>query len=191
MSKIKEGYIRVTEILSQWDFFGHIDPMVLERKRNIGTEVHMAIDADSNGVFMPINDSAQGYFNSYILWKESGKKKLICNEQRLYCDKLKITGAFDAIYQMGGDVPTMIDYKCSSKENPVIWPLQGTFYHYLAVKKNILVGEDLLFVRLQKDGSVAKEYRYKYSADLLDVCMNAYYTYINVYQRLNIKKPQR
>lgn len=175
---IKPGYIRVSEILSQWDTFGKIDKEVLEKKAALGSAVHEAIKAEQSNIFVPLQDNEQGYFQSFLKWKEESKCVFIQNELRLYCEGLKITGCIDALVSFPKSSKlTLIDYKTSAAENGKMWRLQGGFYHYLAIKAGFNLDERMLFIKLDKNGNSPKIYEYFFSHDLLNMCMAAYTTF--------------
>jgi hypothetical protein len=178
MDTIKPGYTRVSSILGQWDTFGHIDPVVLQNKCNIGTRVHETIDAHHKNIYLPLDNAAKGYFDSYVRWEEVVKPNVIKNEERYYCDKLMITGQVDAIITFPGDGRlVLIDYKTSAQESPKTWPLQACFYHYLASQAGVELSDRLIFIKLDKTGQMPKIYEYQYSRQLWDVCLAAWTTY--------------
>jgi hypothetical protein len=178
---IKPGYIRVSEILGQWDRFGSINPDVLKRKAQIGTNVHSAINAADSGVFMPLEEG-MGYFESWELWISTTKAQIVHSELRLYDDGLKITGCVDALIKMPfNEELILVDYKTSVSESPKIWPLQAIFYYLLAKKNGYEPADRFLFIRLDKTGKLPKIHEYKYSSYLHTICMAALacYKYIN------------
>ena len=177
---IKPGYTRISSILAQWDKFGHIDPKVLAAKCELGTQVHKAIENDlQHGIE---GDTGLGYLDSFKTWPiESGASSVV-TEQRLYCDKLKITGCLDAVVKFPGKPELVIvDYKTSAQESPRIWPIQACFYHYLAIQGGIPVGDRIIFLKLDKGGKAPKAFEYHYSTQLMNVCMSA----LNCYRWLN------
>lgn len=174
---IKPGYIRVSEILSQWDRFGHIDPQVLQDKANLGTEVHRVIDEVSSGMFTDeylLPEKARKYLRSFRLWKNEGVKEWKKGEQRLYCEVFKITGQIDAFYQFPGEnTLTIIDYKTSATASPKDWELQGTFYHHLAKVNGYLLSDRFLFLQLDKDGELPKVHEFKVRQEMITIMISA------------------
>ena len=176
---IREGYTRVSEILAQWDRFGGIDPDVLCKKAALGTAVHEAIGADSANIFMPLEENQKGYFESFQKWHKLTNAEIVETEIRLYCDRLKITGCIDALVRLPNtESLIVVDYKTSVAEADKIWPMQGAFYHYLAISNGRKVAPNLMFIKLNKDGLTPKVYTYFYSTHLMNVCMSAYTTYM-------------
>jgi hypothetical protein len=179
---IRDGYTRISSILGQWDKFGHIDPAVLAHKAEIGTRVHEAIEAHISGAPDIGDFEGRGYFESYLKWQEKSGVVTVQTEQRLYCDKLKITGAVDALVKFpGGEALTIVDYKTSAQEAPKTWPLQGCFYHYLATVNDIPTCPRIIFLKLDKKGGEAKAFEYFYSKQLMNTCLSA----LNCYRWLN------
>jgi len=182
MDQIKQGYTRVSSILGQWDTFGHIDKAVLQNKADLGTRVHEAIDNHHKGLFVPLDDKANWYFESYIRWDRLTNAKIVKNEERYYCDKLMITGQIDALIELPGESkPVLVDYKTSANESPKIWPLQACFYHYLVTQTGLDISDRLIFLKLDKNGELPKVYEYKYTKQLWSICHSAWltYTYLN------------
>lgn len=182
MEEIKEGYLRVSEILSQWDRFGHISKDVLQKKQRIGTEVHEAISSFTNMAFIPVSEEAEGYFESFLKWQKESGFKLVHSEERFYCDKLKITGKIDAVAESKTGERFLIDYKTSASKDAKIWPLQGCLYHYLATVNKITLSNRFFFVQLFKDGSTAIAHEFVISNTIANVCKAALltYRYLNV-----------
>lgn len=179
---IREGYTRISSIIGQWNTFSHIDPAVLAAKCEIGTNVHDAIDRDKGDGTIQLDGYEGCYYMSYLKWKEQTKPTILHKEKRLYCDKLKITGAVDAIIQLPDCHELIIvDYKTSAQESSKTWPLQACFYNYLAVMNGITVGPRCLFIKLDKNGLAPKVFEYLYTKEMMGVCISA----LNCYRYLN------
>lgn len=158
---IKEGYTRVSEILSMFKDFSSIPPDVLENKCRIGTEVHEHIDDVFYGIEFPPKPECLGYVESFLTWRAEAKPKVFQHEQRLYCDELKITGQIDAIVSFEGeDTLHIMDWKTSHSEDKLMWPLQAAFYHYLCTNNSIKVEPVVKFLRLDKQGKKPKVHEY-------------------------------
>lgn len=191
---IKPGYSRVTEILDQWNtkvivdgevvakaFAGSrnaIDISVLSNKANIGTNVHEAIEWHLQGFEKILNEREQKYFMSFCKWYDSARPIFVKNEQRFYCDKMMITGCVDGIIKFpGSDDMMIIDFKTSATESPKMWPLQATFYHYLATLDGMKLSDRLIFLKLHWKGEIAEVFEYKFTPYLLQVCKCAVFNY--------------
>lgn len=179
MEEIKEGYTRVSDIIGQWDEFGHIDKKILSNKAEIGTRVHDCIEALCDGLPMSPQGRDLDYVKSWNLWFDTVQPKIVCREQRLYCDALKITGKFDALMEESSGL-VLLDYKTSATASPKKWPLQGAFYHYLAKKNGFEVQDRVVFLQLQRDGSLPKIFEFQVTKDLMNVCISA----LNCYRYL-------
>ena len=175
---IKPGYTRVSEILSQWDHFGAIDKEVLKNKAKLGSLVHEAISAYEDHLSLPLDEKADGYYQSFLKWREKVDCEFVASELRLYCDKLKITGAVDAIVKFPGDDSLIIiDYKTSAVASPKRWELQGVFYHYLAFVNGFKVSSRFIFLKLDKKGEYPEMFSYTRSTGLMNVAMSALNTF--------------
>lgn len=177
MEEIKKGYTRVSQIIGQWNQYSHIDPHVLANKCRIGTEVHEKITAEIEGIFLEIGEDGKGYVESWMEWKESHSSTLnyLETEKRFYCHDLKITGAVDAVVEIG-DLLVIVDYKTSATANKKIWALQASFYHYL-VNKEMQTDPYVWFVHLKKDGKKARNVEIHCTEDLWEVAKSAFHTY--------------
>lgn len=181
MEEIKEGYTRVSSILGQWNHFAHINPEVLANKCRIGTNVHEKICAETEGIYINLQDDEKGYFESWEVWKEEIKEDMdfLDTETRFYCDELKITGCVDALVSITakGDKLYLIDYKTSASPNKKMWALQASFYHYLANVNGYNMSTNALFVHLKKDGKKAKVYHFECDESLFNVALGALHSY--------------
>jgi PD-(D/E)XK nuclease superfamily len=172
---IKPGYIRVSEILSQWPQFKGADPEIIRHKGEIGTEVHEAIMGFHENIHLPVREEAQGYYTSFLMWQQQNKCELKA-VGRLYCEFLKITGEIDCLVEMDNKL-CLVDWKTSASVNDKMWQLQGQFYLYLLSANKHQVSTTFYFIQLQKDGSFPKVKVYQSSKELLNVCMSAYVCY--------------
>jgi hypothetical protein len=173
--EIRPGYTRVTEILSQWDRFGHIDQGVLKRKAMLGTKVHEAIANYYDGIPTKLEDKAEAYFQSFLKWDASKYMKIEETEKRYYCDEMKITGAIDALLMdERSKFLYLVDFKTSAVASPDIWRLQAAFYHYLVGKEKQYLDEKVFFVQLDKFGKEPKVFQFFCTKDIWDICLAAW-----------------
>lgn len=143
-------YIRVSEILSRLQNFSVIDPIMLENKAKIGTDVHKAIIEDAVGDFPVLETQrASAYFASYLLWKNKAKPEYCVQVPRLYDNELMITGEIDALVRVPNGRPYIADWKCSANANEEIWNMQAHFYWYLLKQNNIEVSDKMVWVNLR------------------------------------------
>lgn len=156
-STIKEGYLRVTQVLSIFSGLHKIDPEVLSRAAERGTQVHNIIEAQEGGLGVDeIPSHLQGYIDSYEEW--AFDKDFIGKPDRFYCDDLKITGELDAIYKEGNNL-VLVDYKTPERESKT-WKMQATAYAYLARKSGYNISR-IEFVKLSKIGKEPKVFTYE------------------------------
>ncbi len=173
---IKEGFTRVSEILAQWDRFGHIDPFVLENKQRIGTNVHAMISSKKEGFWFELEEDEQGYYESWQKWVDKIKPTILEAEKRYHNEAFQLTGAVDAIIKVE-EKEIIVDYKTSASPAKKSWALQGGFYHFLAVQERLTLSDEYWFVRLKKDGSCAITTKFTITSDVLEVCFAALRTY--------------
>ena len=177
---IKEGYIRVTELLSPWKDLSAIPAYLLQEKAIIGTNVHEAIVADSLGLpTKELTTREQKYFESYQKWNEMFKPEYCLREERLYDEELMLTGQLDAIVQFSAnDAPTIIDYKCTASMSKKHWSIQLGWYYLLARKNRIPVKRKAFCVQLNDKDKAPKIFECEIENGLLDVCKAVYDSYI-------------
>lgn len=146
---IKEGYTRVSEIVGWFKslLLGSIDPGVLKRKAMLGTEVHEAIAGFYDGMFVPLDQKAAPYYESFKRWNSCQEMTILKQEERYYDDKLMITGAVDMISDYHG-IKHLIDFKTSATADKAGWRIQGAFYTLLCGEKI----DNIRFVQLDKKG---------------------------------------
>lgn len=167
-------YARVTEVLKPFTSFDHIDPVVLQRKAELGSHVHDAIHDCCRGEAPVLTANAYGYFESFQHWKDVIKPEFIRLEQRLYCKSLRLTGQLDALVKMPyEDLPVILDYKTSSQESPTVWPMQAHLYNQLLKANGISCSDRFLFLKLNKDGKPPAAFVYYFDAYTHQVCMKA------------------
>lgn len=184
-STIKEGYLRVTEILSPFSGLSNVPEHILENAKERGTAVHQAISAIENGIGQDgHNDSIAGYLSSYNQW--ACGKVFMQVPDRFYDDSLMITGEIDAMYETEDGI-IIVDYKTPMKESKT-WPLQATAYSYLARQNGYYV-LGVQFVKLDASGKEPIIYEYKENMDLFLSILETYrYFYGKKEKKLKTKK---
>lgn len=178
MEEIRPGYTRVSDIIKPWNDFSGIPLEVLERKKNIGTEVHKAIQAFNECIPVQYEGDGEEYFTSFLKWMRETKVNVKYSELRLYDDTLKITGGIDALVQFPNEGNlVLVDWKTTAsytKKTARMWELQGTFYHYLLTKNgNEDLSDRIVFVQLNPDGKLPKIREFVYSPDTMALCAAA------------------
>lgn len=174
---IKEGYTRVTEIIS-WckkHDLAEIDESVLFKKAQLGSKVHEAIDSFLfSGLFVPLDEKEQRYFDSFKKWHDSCEGLRVKEAPgRLYCDAFKITGEIDLLaVTKDSKMPCIIDFKTSAQEDKIGWPLQGIFYKHLCDINHFQNSDQFMFLKLDKDGKMPQLKVYEYSELLWSKAMS-------------------
>ena len=170
MEPIKEGYIRITDVLSKFSGLDKIDPEVLRNAADRGTRVHQYCDAIIEGLgLFSIEDDCKGYIDSFNQWNVG--KNYLTKPPRFYDDEFMITGECDAIYKQDGKL-ILVDFKTPVAESKT-WPLQGSAYAYMAKKLGYNI-EYIEFVKLSKVGKPPKVYTYTENFDLFLSCLDVY-----------------
>lgn len=180
MQKIRPGYTRVSEVLSQWGMYSMIDKEVLEKKKELGLKVHSLIDSYLNMVpFIDPQPEEEGYFNSFLKWFDRCNPSVLCTENRFYSETLMVTGCVDAIFTMPWEErPIIVDWKTSSQPNHINWKLQSTFYMMLAKEDGSFpIADRALFIQLDKNGENPRIHEYEYKKNVVESCLSALNTY--------------
>jgi len=195
-------HVRVSEILQMFDSYADIDPVILEEKAKIGTNVHNAIIQDCAGEFVCFDtDRARAYFQSYKMWDV--KKPNIEQIPRLYCDKLMITGECDGLLQ-GHGPDVLIDWKCSASPKKAIWEMQAHFYWYLLRENGYSTSNKMQWINLRHDKHTFRDsstgaikrieytpkspviYEFEFDQNVLDICVEAAIRYWEEKDNANI-----
>ena len=173
-----EEYDRVTDIIGMFFELNQIPKDILERKKEIGTDVHFAIEAYFTGLFHVAMADSKPYIRSFDKWVKKEDPELVMTEFRLFDDDLKVTGCVDALIREGQDI-FIIDFKTSVNENKETWPLQAEFYYQLVKKTNeYQLSDTVKFIKLDKWGEEPKIFTYQHSEELWQICLS----YLKVYR---------
>ena len=142
MEIIKPGYIRVSDILSIFQAYAHVDRKRLKKAQDTGTIVHKAIECFYEDEFSPIPKAVLGYFESFLKWNDKVRPTPLILEKRYYDDELLVTGRVDMIADINGE-KVLVDFKTGSWEHRDIWNLQADFYKWLSSEDYIVKKDDL------------------------------------------------
>jgi hypothetical protein len=167
------GFDRVTDILFAFSGLAKVLPAVLKNAAYRGTKVHEHCDCLMRDLPTDeIDPKYRGYIDSFKFWA-TGKNFLV-KPERFFCEKLKITGECDGIYEDQGKL-ILFDLK-TPRDEGATWGLQGSAYAYMARLNGIHI-DIVEFVRLNKDGTPAVIYRYGDMIDEFVILLNVYRTY--------------
>lgn len=183
---IKEGYTRVTDILYPLTGLSTIPKHVLLLAAERGERVHRAIEGYYEGICFPEDPDIKGYLQSFTKWWDQFIDRYdyvapFNQEERLYCDDLKVTGKYDLILGIGNNERILVDFKTSLKYSPT-WELQGSAYMHMANEAGYNVTK-CLFVKLDRAGEAAIFYEIKYDFETFKDC-------VKIYQRFFSKIPK-
>lgn len=105
----------VSEIIKPLSNFDGIDPVVLERKRELGTQVHFATSLDDEGELDDddTDDVVLGYVRGWRAFKRDTGFTILMNEQKLYHPTLRYAGTLDRLGDTRGGERLVIDLKTS------------------------------------------------------------------------------
>jgi hypothetical protein len=160
---MRDGYFRVTEVLSRYSGLDKVDPEVLQKAAYRGTQVHDYIEHYVKGLsWLPPSDLVTPYFNSFLQWYTQAVESVMTVEHRFYDDEWKVTGACDLICKIRGDLEdcwTIIDYKTPQTLSKT-FTLQTAAYYKMGRDEFGSNIKRRACVQLFKDGSPAyfKEY---------------------------------
>lgn len=162
------NYDRVTQIIEWLAQLWRIDAKYLEERASVGSCVHEGIEAKIKGQFFPVDEEVENYLSSFERWYSLVNLEVIEQEKRYYDEKKKVTGQIDLLVRMG-DKKKIVDFKTSSSSHLKTWRLQAAFYFYLVSLQEKDIDNEVLFVRLKKDGSDPKVEKITVTNDLLDL----------------------
>ncbi len=169
--EIKEGYVRVTDILRHFSGINHVPQEVLMKAADRGRRTHNALDGILNGLEpMTPDEDILGYLDSFKVWTLQNDFKPISLEERLYDDELKITGKYDGLIEFKGE-RYLIDFKTPVKESKT-WPIQLSAYaHMLRQDVKIAV------IQLKKNGKEAAFIEYEKDFSKFKACYDVYHLF--------------
>ncbi len=182
---MKEGYTRITKVLSPFTGYKSIPFHILEAKAAIGTKTHEVIKSylKTGGVW-DVDDDVRGYFDSMLkFWGNGYPIKEI--ENRLYCEEHFLTGEPDLLIE-GPKGLTLIDWKTSVKENAT-WTIQASGYAHLC-KQNGYEIRDIWFIKLDKLGKDPEVFKYKKDISFFMRCLEIYKMFFSKDENLIIEE---
>lgn len=168
------GYTRVTEILSRFTDFSHIQPSVLANACDRGSRVHHFCEMYvKNLLIEPVDDDCKPYFNSFVAWFDELVEEVIESEQRLFCDEWKITGQIDLILKLKNtDTLYIVDIK-TPQQKADSWTLQTAAYKHLVESNSDLKIDYRGCLMLNRHGGFPKMIGYPSHEKDLDLFFSA------------------
>jgi hypothetical protein len=188
------NYTRVSSILSmiptldsegKWGFpMQQLDQDMLQRKADLGTAVHDAIESHILGKFHPSTDKEDLYIESFKKWESSVTISEPITERRFFYDPMNLTGKIDLIAKLPhSPLSYIFDYKCTVAEEKKKWPMQAAFYHFLARVNGIKVNDEVFFLRLDPKGGYPAVYEYHIDEKLRSQMISIYNSYMYLTQK--------
>ncbi|WP_297479816.1 hypothetical protein [Ferrovum sp.] len=118
----------VTQILDQFSDYSMVPPHILERKRQIGTAVHAAIDLDLKGELdeETIHSAWGGYFDGWRKFQKESGFIVESSEQRIYSEKYRYAGTLDLVGTLSSG-PALIDTKTTAVLMPSVGPQTAAY----------------------------------------------------------------
>lgn len=176
----REDYLRVTEVIRPFTGIEFVPDDILKPAGERGTLVHDYIEKKLSGFDVPVeHPQALPFLESFdIFWETSNhafKDGKMILEKRFYCDEWKITGKMDCIIEVDNRV-YIFDWKTSSQVQKS-WRLQGSAYKHLCEVNGLRDVDDILFVKLSRDGkkpSLHKYDSYEEDLDIFHKCLELY-----------------
>ena len=159
-NEIPKGYLRVTDVLKPFSNFSHIDPDTLVRAADRGSRVHVLCESYANGLFIThVDEDCKCYFDEFRRWFDQTVIKVLHTETRLNSKKYRISGAFDMVAILRGDImPSLVDFKTPQTEQSS-WRLQTAAYKMLCEEAGINVDRRIC-LQLPKQDCYAKVIEY-------------------------------
>lgn len=119
----------VTQILDGFVDLSFIPRDVLERKRQIGTAVHKAIELDTAGELDEdsIDESWGGYFMGWRKFRAESGFEVSSSEQQLYSQKYGFAGTCDLIGTLPKAGLALIDAKTTTMLYPTVGPQTAAY----------------------------------------------------------------
>lgn len=182
-------WIRVSSILSMiptkgpdglWGYpLQSIPQDVLNRKAEIGTDVHAAISSYVNNKFAVLTEAGDRYFDSFLKWEKAVGLVHAHTELRLFHEPMNLSGGIDMLAKIGGGEGLfIIDFKCTAAPDHSKWTIQAAFYALLAQLNKIDVEKRCLFVQLDANGDYPKVHEYEITKELTSTALSFYNAYL-------------
>lgn len=134
---IPAGYVRVTEVLTPFSGFSGVNPessfgINIANAADRGERTHGYCEAHALGLFIEdCDEDCKNYVDAFKKWFDTMVEKVIHAEIRLNSATYRISGKFDMLCILKGDVGlTLVDYKTPQAESST-WQLQTAAYQIL------------------------------------------------------------
>lgn len=98
--------------------FSAVNPAVLEAKRSLGVEVHLACELDDAGDLETCADEICRYLTGWRKFRADTGAEILANERRLYHPVLGFAGTLDRMLVMPDRESWLIDIKTAADPHP-------------------------------------------------------------------------
>lgn len=118
----------VTQVLDPLSDYSMVPSAILERKKQIGTAVHIAIDLDIKGELdeSTIHPAWEGYFSGWRKFKEQSGFVVESSEQYVFSEKYRFAGTLDLVGMLPSG-PALIDTKTTAILMPTVGPQTAAY----------------------------------------------------------------
>lgn len=147
-------YARVTSLLSDYQNFSHIDPAVLQKKAEIGTQTHENINHFLTYEMHPPDRTE--YYPAFLQFNKEKKfleNNIISTEERIFSKNYLVSGAVDCVIDFQNEEIALIDWKTSSNFYEDYMSLQTCIYKILYDSNNFLTIDNCYVVLLKNYAS--------------------------------------
>jgi hypothetical protein len=178
--EILEGYTRISDISAAFANYGKVPKNILDYAADRGSRVHYIISDLLNDIVVKeerytfCGKSLRPYIESFEkFWKPYEGSEILIQEERLYHERMMVTGTPDLLANMDGKI-VLIDWKCT-RDIGKHWIIQASGYEELLIENKYgSMIDKIIFVKLDKDGAYPIITEYEPNPDLF---MNAYEFY--------------
>ncbi len=143
----------VTRVLGDLRDWSAIPRDALERKREIGTAVHLAIELDLLDDLdrVSLDSAVEGYFDAWRRFRREKRFECYLSECRVASKKFRYAGTLDLVGEMNGK-DVLIDAKVSAEPHPAT-TLQTAAYLHAGLEMGFIgLGTERFALYLQSDG---------------------------------------
>ena len=178
-SEIREGFIRVTSVLSPFNDFSMIEPSVLKNAADRGTRVHHFCELYAKNLLIEsVDEDCKPYVESFIGWFDSYVDEVLLIEERLYCETKLITGQIDLVCTLKGSKGIhVVDIKTPQSPGKS-WALQTSAYKYLIMQNYpdmMITNRGCIMLSRRGEGAKMVSYtNYEYDIDLYMGALDLY-----------------
>jgi hypothetical protein len=142
----------VTQVIAPLSDWSSVPPALLERKRALGTAVHLACELDDAGDLddAETHPEVLGYVNGWRRFMSATGAKVVMSERRAFHRRLGFAGTLDRVLLIEGQ-GVLVDLKTAAAPSPS-WGVQLAGYQLLLEDEGEIAINMRYAVRLLPDG---------------------------------------